>query len=161
MKYKKLYKTNNNFDNLVMYSDGEYLTRLTFINDDDGVLIHDLPIFADTKRWLDMYFNGVVPNFKIKYKIEYKSTFQKEVLDILCTIPYGSTISYGDIAKKIALNRGLKKMSAQAVGRAVGSNPLCIIIPCHRVVGKDGGMVGYHDGIKNKIELLRLENGKM
>lgn len=161
-QYKQFYKTLDSLDNLIMYSDGKYLTRLTFINEDDDVEVKDLPIFKDTSRWLDAYFDGKIPNFEIEYKINYKSTFQKEVLDILTTIPYGVTTTYGDIAKKIAAKRGIKKMSAQAVGTALGSNPICIIIPCHRVIGKDGGVVGYHDGINNKILLLRLEKyGKM
>lgn len=162
MMFKQIYKTGTAFDDLVMYSDGDYLTRLTFINEDDGVKSCDLPIFDDTRRWLDAYFNGKNPDFKIKYKIDYKSSFQKEVLDILSSIDYGSTVSYGEIAKRIAKNRGIKKMSAQAVGHALGSNPICIIIPCHRVIGGNGNLIGYHDGLNNKVALLRLEKyGKM
>ena len=157
MKYKQFYKTSDNFDSLVMYSDGMFLTRLTFIDESDNVPTKDLPIFDKTKKWLDIYFDGKKPDFNIEYKIDYKSSFQKEVLDILCDIKYGQTLTYGKIASIIASRRNIKKMSAQAVGYAVGSNPICIIIPCHRVIGKDGSIVGYHDGIKNKIELLKLE----
>ena len=157
MKYKQFYKTSDNFDNLVMYSDGMFLTRLTFIDESDNVPTKDLPIFDKTKKWLDIYFDGKKPDFNIEYKIDYKSSFQKEVLDILCDIEYGQTLTYGEIASIIASKRNIKKMSVQAVGGAVGSNPICIIIPCHRVVGKDGSIVGYHGGIKNKLELLSLE----
>ena len=145
-----------------MYSDGTYLIKLTFVQDDLDVPIKDLPIFDKTKRWLDIYFSGVNTDFEIEYKIDYKSSFQKEVLDILDDVKYGETVSYGDIAKMIATKRGIKKMSAQAVGTVLGSNPLCIIIPCHRVIGSNGKIGGYSGGINNKIMLLRLEKyGKM
>ena len=160
--YKQVYKTNDNLDDLIMYSDGTYLIKLTFVQDDLDVPIKDLPIFDKTKRWLDIYFSGVNTDFEIEYKIDYKSSFQKEVLDILDDVKYGETVSYGDIAKMIATKRGIKKMSAQAVGTVLGSNPLCIIIPCHRVIGSNGKIGGYSGGINNKIMLLRLEKyGKM
>lgn len=76
-------------------------------------------------------------------------------------IPYGETITYNDIAKTIARKKGIKKMSAQAVGGAVGWNPICIIIPCHRVVGANGNLTGYGGGIQNKIELLKIEKNNM
>ena len=155
--YKYVYKTNGKLDNLFMYSDGEYLTKLTFNDEDDDAMVKDLPIFSKTRKWLDMYFSGISPNFDVEYKIDYKSSFQKEAIDILCKIKYGETMNYGDIAKMIAKNRGIKKMSAQAIGNAIGSNPICIIVPCHRVIGSDGKMVGYGGGINNKIELLRIE----
>lgn len=160
--YKQVYKTSISFDDLIMYSDGKYLTRLSFIEDDLDVPVKDLDIFNKTRRWLDIYFSGVNPNFAIEYKIDYKSLFQKEVLDILDNVKYGETISYGDIAKIIANKRGIKKTSAQAVGTTLGSNPLCIIIPCHRVIGSNGNIGGYSGGINNKIALLSLEKyGKM
>ena len=81
--------------------------------------------------------------------------------DIVSNIPFGKTLTYNDIAKLIAKDRGVSKMSAQAVGGAVGWNPICIIIPCHRVVGTNGSLTGYGGGIKNKIELLKLENNDM
>ena len=161
-KYKWFYKTIDDFKNLIMYSDGTYLTGLAFVDKDDDALVENLPIFNKTSRWLDIYFSGNNPNFDVEYKIDYKSSFQKEVFDILCGIKYGETISYGEIASAIAKNRGIKKMSAQAVGNAVGSNTICIIVPCHRVIGSDGKIVGYSGGINNKIGLLRLEKyGKM
>ena len=160
--YKQVYKTIEALDDLIMYSDGTYLIKLTFVQDDLDVPIVNLPIFDKTKRWLDIYFSGVNTDFEIEYKIDYKSSFQKEVLDILDDVKYGETVSYGDIAKMIATKRGIKKMSAQAVGTVLGSNPLCIIIPCHRVIGSNGKIGGYSGGINNKIMLLRLEKyGKM
>ena len=160
--YKQVYKTHDDFDDLIMYSDGKYLTKLSFIEDDLDVSVKDLDIFDKTKRWLDIYFSGVNPDFIVEYKIDYKSSFQKEVLDILGDVKYGETISYGDIAKIIANKRGIKKMSAQAVGAVLGSNPLCIIIPCHRVIGSNNKIGGYSGGVNNKIALLKLEKyGKM
>ena len=160
--YKQVYKTIEALDDLIMYSDGTYLIKLTFVQDDLDVPIVDLPIFDKTKRWLDIYFSGVNPDSDIEYKIDYKSSFQKEVFDILGDVKYGETISYGDIAKMIASKRGIKKMSAQAVGNTLGLNPLCIIVPCHRVIGSNGKLVGYSGGVNNKIALLRLEKyGKM
>ena len=160
--YKQVYKTHDGFDDLIMYSDGKYLTKLSFIEDGLDVSVEDLDIFDKTKRWLDIYFSGVNPDFIVEYKIDYKSSFQKEVLDILGDVKYGETISYGDIAKIIANKRGIKKMSAQAVGNTLGSNPLCIIIPCHRVIGSNNKIGGYSGGVNNKIALLKLEKyGKM
>ena len=83
--------------------------------------------------------------------------FRKEVIDIMNTISFGKTLTYSDISKIIAKNRGLEKMSSQTVGGAVGWNPICIIIPCHRVVGTNGSLTGYGGGINNKVELLKLE----
>lgn len=90
------------------------------------------------------------------YKDTYKtpSNFSDMIMN---QIPYGKVVSYGDIAREVAKEKGIKKMSAQAVGGAVGANPICIIIPCHRVIGTDGSLTGYGGGIKNKIELLKLE----
>lgn len=161
-KYKQYYKTYDGLNDLIMYSDGNYLTKLTFVEGDIDAPIKDLAIFDKCKEWLDMYFSGGDPVLNVPYKIDYKSPFQKEVLDICCDIKYGQTLSYGDIAKRIANERGIKKMSAQAVGGALNSNPICIIIPCHRVIGSDGKMVGYGGGVNNKVMLLRLEKyGKM
>ena len=96
-----------------------------------------------------------------KYKIENLTPFRKMVIDIMNKIPYGKVVTYNDIAKEIAKIKGLNKMSAQAVGGAVGWNPICIIIPCHRVVGSNGSLTGYGGGIKNKIKLLELEKNDM
>ena len=96
-----------------------------------------------------------------EYKINNLTTFRKEVIDIINTIEFGNILTYKDIAEKKSTNRKLKRMSAQAVGGAVGWNPICIIIPCHRVVGSNGNLTGYGGGIKNKIALLTLEKNDM
>ena len=120
----------------------------------------ELPIFAEAKRWLDIYFSGKEPDFTPP--LHFTGTdFQKEVWDILCAIPYGQTMTYGAIADQIAKKRGLSRMSAQAVGGAVGHNNLSIIVPCHRVVGSDGSLTGYAGGIERKTFLLNLENAKI
>lgn len=163
MVYRLLYKTPDAFDNLEMESDGTYLTGLWFINSKDSLNHNDtfkkanLPIFEETSKWLDIYFKKEVPNFTPKYKINNLTPFRKDVIDIMSKIPYGTLITYNDIAKKIAQKRNISKMSAQAVGGAVGWNPICIIIPCHRVVGTNKKLVGYGGGINNKISLLKLE----
>lgn len=167
MIYKCTYETPKEFSNMIMNSDGEYLTGLWFEDSRDSSKHKinceekNLPVFNETKKWLDLYFSGKVPDFTPKYKIENITPFRKEVIDIMNTISYGKTLTYNDISKIIAKNRGIKKMSAQAVGGAVGWNPICIIIPCHRVVGTNGSLTGYGGGIKNKVELLKLENNDM
>lgn len=118
----------------------------------------DCRVLADTKRWLDRYFSGEKPSPTELELAPIGSKFRQTVWNILLEIPYGETISYGEIARKIASQRCLKKMSAQAVGGAVGHNPISIIIPCHRVIGSDGGMTGYNGGIDIKIKLLEHEN---
>ena len=120
----------------------------------------DLPIFEQTKHWLDLYFSGKEPDFSIP--LHFTGTdFQNEVWQILCSIPYGQTMTYGQIAKQIAEKRGLARMSAQAVGGAVGHNEISIIVPCHRVVGANGSLTGYAGGIDKKVALLTLEKVDM
>ena len=118
----------------------------------------DLPVFEETRRWLDIYFQGKDPGFTPPLCLE-GSPFRKAVWKILLSIPYGQTMTYGEIAKRIAKQRGISRMSAQAVGGAVGHNPISIIVPCHRVVGTNGSLTGYAGGIDKKAELLRLEGG--
>ncbi len=118
-----------------------------------------LPVFEDTIRWLDTYFSGEIPDFMPELCLQ-STPFRKAVWDILLTIPYGQTMSYGEIADILAQQTGKKKMSAQVVGGAVGHNPVSIIIPCHRVVGADGGLTGYAGGIDRKKFLLELEGNK-
>lgn len=114
-------------------------------------------IIKNAREWLNIYFSGKDPNFKLPlYMIGTK--FQVEVWEILCSIPYGKTITYGEIAKIMANKKGIKRMSAQAVGNAVGKNKISIIVPCHRVIGKNGNLTGYAAGINKKIELLKIEN---
>lgn len=160
--YKKIYKSL--IGDLVLTSDGEALTGLYFISSSKGALLAknvepcDEPIFADSFSWLDKYFNGEKPNFIPKINVGNLSPFRRLVVEIIKNVPYGETVSYGEIEKKVALRLSKDKMSAQAVGGAVGANPICIIIPCHRVVGKDGNLTGYAGGIENKINLLKHEN---
>ena len=163
MTYKYMYQTPENFSNMIMNSDGEYLTGLWFEDSRDSFkhIINceekDLEIFKETSKWLDIYFSGKNPDFTPKYKINNLTPFRQECVDIMNTIPFGKTITYNDISKIIAEKRKIKRMSSQAVGGAVGSNPICIIIPCHRVVGTNGSLTGYGGGIKNKVALLTHE----
>lgn len=118
------------------------------------------PLLQDTKRWLDIYFSGRAPDFLPP--LRYDSTpLRKAVCEIMLTIPYGKTMTYGEIAAAIAKQQGLSKMSAQAVGGAVGHNPISLIIPCHRVVGTNGSLTGYGGGIARKVKLLELERADM
>lgn len=167
MIYKYKYKTPNELSNILMNSDGKYLTGLWFEKSKDTKKHEltceekELSIFKETSKWLDIYFSGKQPDFIPKYKINDITPFRKEVIDIINTIPFGETITYNDISKIIAKRRGIKRMSSQAVGGAVGWNPICIIVPCHRVVGTNGSLTGYGGGIKNKVELLKLEGNDM
>lgn len=117
----------------------------------------DEEILIKTKNWLDRYFNLEKPEISELSIAPIGSEFRQKVWKILCTIPYGNTITYGDIAKQIAKETGKDKMSAQAIGGAVGHNPISIIIPCHRVVGANGSLTGYAGGIDKKIKLLEIE----
>lgn len=117
----------------------------------------ELPVFDKAKEWLDIYFNGKIPEF-IPPLAPKGSEFRKKVWDILINIPYGKTVSYRDIAKAVGGRAG---MSAQAVGGAVGHNPISIIIPCHRVVGADGSLTGYAAGIDVKQKLLLMESADL
>lgn len=119
-----------------------------------------LPVFEQTKKWLDIYFSGNEPDFTPKLSLN-GSEFRKDVWDILLTIPYGSVMTYGEIAKILAKQRGISRMSAQAVGGAVGHNPVSIIVPCHRVIGTNGKLTGYAGGIDKKISLLKIEKTDM
>ena len=121
----------------------------------------NLEILVKTKKWLDRYFNGEKQDINELEINLIGSEFRKSVWEILKNIPYGEVITYNDIAKELAKQKGIEKMSAQAVGGAVGHNPISIIIPCHRVVGTNGNLTGYAGGIKNKVELLKLEGNDM
>lgn len=120
-----------------------------------------LEIFISTKQWLDRYFEGEKPNISELSLEPSGGEFRKIVWDILCEIPYGETITYGEIAKKVAIKMNKRSMSSQAVGGAVGHNPISIIIPCHRVVGANGNLTGYAGGIDKKIRLLEHEGVDM
>ena len=120
----------------------------------------ELPVLLEAKRWLDIYFTGKEPDF-LPPLHPTGSAFRQSVWEILLKIPYGQTITYGDIARQLAAKRGLANMSAQAVGGAVGHNEISVIIPCHRVVGANGSLTGYAGGIDKKIKLLELERADM
>ena len=153
---------------LVMSSDGSALIGLGLASQQAaGAAIADtrpkeksLPIFQETSRWLETYFRGRAPSFTPNLQLS-GSDFQKRVCEIMLTIPYGETVTYGEIAARIARERGIPRMSAQAVGGAVGANPILIIVPCHRVIGADGNLTGYGAGMERKIQLLKLEKVDM
>ena len=117
----------------------------------------DLPILIQTRQWLDRYFAGKQPSLTDLKLAPMGSDFRQLVWSILCQIPYGETTTYGEIAKQVAAELGRETMSAQAIGGAVGHNPISIIIPCHRVVGTNGSLTGYAGGIDKKIWLLNHE----
>ena len=119
-----------------------------------------VPALVQAKEWLDIYFSGNEPNFTPPLH-PIGSDFRREVWDILLKIPYGKTVTYGDIARELAKKKGIAKMSAQAVGGAVGHNEILMIIPCHRVVGSNGSLTGYAGGIDRKVSLLTLEKADM
>lgn len=124
---------------------------------DTAIADNERPIFNKTKKWLDKYFAGENPDIFELPLDPVGSNFRQGVWEILCKIPYGEVITYGDIAKQMAAKMGKQKMSSQAVGGAVGHNPISIIIPCHRVVGASGSLTGYGGGIQIKVKLLELE----
>ncbi len=159
MKYMCNY--NSAIGNLILASNGEAITGIWFEDQKNFIntfkeINENLPIFKRTKNWLDIYFSGKEPDFMPKVFLE-GSDFRIRVWEYLKKIPYGKVITYGDIAKDIAKEKGIRKMSAQAVGSAIGHNPVGIIIPCHRVIGNKNNLTGYAGGIERKRELLRLE----
>ncbi len=141
---------------LTMVSDGKDLTGL-WILDPPALPPGEAAVFPQVEDWLDAYFRGDHPNPRKLPLSPAGTPFQKLVWELLLTIPYGETRSYGHIAKEAAARLGKEKMSAQAVGGAVGRNPICIIIPCHRVLGTNGSLVGFRDGLERKKWLLRHE----
>ena len=157
------YRYASQLGNITLASDGESLIGLWFDEQKHfpRKLISEsteaeLPIFTQTIKWLNTYFGGEVPGFTLPISLN-ATPFRKAVYEILLTIPYGQTMTYGEIAAIIAEQKGIERMSAQAVGGAVGRNPISIIIPCHRVVGTDGSLTGYAGGLDRKIKLLKLE----
>lgn len=121
----------------------------------------DIPVFVKTKKWLNRYFAGQKPSINELPLAPSGNEFRQNVWKLLCEIPYGETTTYGELARKIAKQMNKTSMSAQAVGGAVGHNPVSIIIPCHRVVGTNGSLTGYAGGIDIKIKLLKLEGVDM
>ena len=125
-----------------------------------GYTEQNTPALSEAKRWLEVYFTGKKPDFMPPLHI-VGSAFRRAVWEILLQIPYGKTTTYGEIARQLAKKQKLPRMSAQAVGGAVGHNEISIIIPCHRVVGTNGSLTGYAGGIDKKIKLLELEHTDM
>ena len=147
----------NGINLIGLWFDGQKYAKSTISS---NAIEKELPVFNDTIKWLDLYFSGQEPHF-IPSILMNGSEFRKRVWDVLLEIPYGTTMTYGEIADIIAKEEGLDKMSAQAVGGAVGHNPISIIVPCHRVVGTNGSLTGYAGGIDKKIKLLSLEKVDM
>ncbi|MCL2162246.1 MAG: methylated-DNA--[protein]-cysteine S-methyltransferase [Betaproteobacteria bacterium] len=122
---------------------------------------NNMPVFIAAKEWLNRYFSGKKPAVSELPLAPIGSEFRQRIWKILCDIPYGEIITYGDIAKIMAVKMNKDTMSSQAVGGAVGHNPISIIIPCHRVIGSNGSLTGYAGGIKAKMKLLELEGVDM
>lgn len=165
MEYKNSYISP--LGRILLTSDEIGLTGLAFEGQENAARGLDLEseekettLFSDVKKWLDIYFSGMEPDFQIPIHLT-GTGFQMRVWEILCAVPYGETTTYGAIAKQIAHERGILKMSGQAVGNAVGRNPVSVIVPCHRVIGAKGDLTGYAGGIERKAELLKIEQNKM
>lgn len=152
---------------ITLASDGKALTGLWF----DGQKYfgstltqnqeqRELPVFEQTSQWLELYFNGKRPDFTPPLSMN-TTPFCEAVWKLMLTIPYGKTMTYKEIAKEIARQGGMKRMSAHAVGGAVSHNPISLIIPCHRVVGTNGSLTGYAGGIDRKVQLLTMEKADM
>ncbi|MCM1439468.1 MAG: methylated-DNA--[protein]-cysteine S-methyltransferase [Roseburia sp.] len=155
-------KYNSPIGGVTLASNGTEITGLWFdgqkyyaCNLPENCVEKDLPVFERTKEWLDVYFSGNAPDFTPPLSME-GTPFKKRVWEILREIPYGKTTTYGEIARRIESETG-KRVSAQAVGGAVGHNPVSVIVPCHRVVGANGSLTGYAGGIDKKIYLLKSE----
>lgn len=165
-----LYHYDSPLGGITLSSDGSALTGLWFdgqkyfgstLSKNSGCQIpsnSSLPVFEQACRWLTEYFSGKNPGFTPPLSLE-ATPFRRAVWEILLTVPYGQTMTYGEIAAKIAGQKGLASMSAQAVGGAVGHNPISLIIPCHRIVGTDGNLTGYAAGLDKKEKLLAMEQG--
>lgn len=122
--------------------------------------VGETKVIKETKKWLDIYFSGVEPDFFPLLLME-DSFFRMQVWEILKTIPYNQTKTYKEVGRQVAKKRNILNMSAQAVGGAVGKNPFAILIPCHRVIGKNGDLKGYAGGIQIKKQLLDLEKNEI
>ena len=152
---------------VTMASDGQALTGLwfdgqrhfaeTLADDHKG---KNLPVFELTDRWLEIYFGGAEPGFMPPVRMK-TTAFRRAVWEILLTVPYGQTVTYGRIAALLAEKTGVPRVSARAVGGAVGHNALSLIVPCHRVIGADGGLTGYAGGLERKRRLLALEGADL
>lgn len=167
MKYQTTYSSK--LGKIILVSNQNHLLELRLPTQKDALktfsetfsIKNNLPIFQQTKKWLDQYFQGFKPDIQALPLLPIGGDFRQQVWKILCQIPYGQVLTYGDIAKTIAQKRKIKTMSAQAIGGAVGSNPIALIIPCHRVVGKNGSLTGFASGLNMKIQLLKHEGVDM
>lgn len=153
------------FTYLKIECDSNSLIKMTFVdksNSTVGSLGADgnFPVLQNVRKWLDTYFSGAIPDFTPDIRL-LGTDFQMRVWQKLLKIPYGKTVTYGEIAREIAKENGKTKMSAQAVGGAVGKNPIGIIVPCHRVIGKNGSLTGFAGGIEVKRKLLEIEAGSV
>ncbi|MDR2177290.1 MAG: methylated-DNA--[protein]-cysteine S-methyltransferase [Treponema sp.] len=158
-----VHTTKSPFGTITLSSDGEHLSGLWFEGQkyfartlEKGAAEQNLPVFADVEKWLDVYFSGKEPDY-MPPLMPKGSPFQQSIWDILRKIPYGQTTSYGEIARQFELEHKGSHTSARAAGGAVGRNPISILIPCHRVVGKNGDLTGYAGGFGIKAALLRME----
>ena len=149
--------------NILLAADDEGLNGLYFEGQkqfDDKLLTERedkvSAILEDTRRWLDIYFSGEEPTFTPQLHM-LGTDFRLTIWKLLLEIPYGKTTTYSKLAKLIAKQRSLQRFSAQAVGNAVANNHILIIVPCHRVIGSDGSLIGYAGGLDRKSKLLKLE----
>lgn len=149
----RLIAQNNSLTGLII--DGDPSSART------GPLDEDQPVFAAVRAWLAAYFDRKNPSAADLPLAPAGTPFQQEVWAMLCKIPYGTTRTYGELAQEIAVRRNIPRMASQAVGGAVGRNPIGIIIPCHRVVGANGNLTGYGGGLHHKVSLLALEGVDM
>lgn len=152
---------------ITLASDGKALTGLWFDGQKyfgstltDQWEHRELSIFEQTVQWLTVYFGGKEPGFVPALSMQ-ATPFRRSVWEIMLKIPFGQTMTYGAIAREIAAQRGIERMSAHAVGGAVSHNPISLIIPCHRVVGSNGSLTGYAGGINRKVQLLTLEKADL
>lgn len=142
---------------------GLWIAGQDYMSDLHGKSVEEreTPLLVRTKAWLSRYFAGERPAIAELPLAPRGSAFRRAVWNLLCRIPYGATTTYGALAREIAAETGKSRMSAQAVGGAVGHNPISIIIPCHRVVGTNGSLTGYGGGVPMKIALLEHEGVDM
>lgn len=151
----KIFLVSDENDLIGLWLEGQKYFQATL--KEEPVYNDQIEILNKTKKWLDCYFKGEKPNINRLSLKPHGSEFRQAVWKILCEIPYGQVTTYGKIANEVAKRMNKEKMSAQAVGNAVGHNPISIIIPCHRVVGTNGSLTGYAGGIDKKIALLKHE----
>lgn len=166
MKTDYMYHYDSPLGEIILASDGEALSGLWFRGQKffgstlgEAPVQRTLPVFDQAKEWLDIYFSGTAPDFTPPLSLR-TTPFRRAVWEILLKIPFGQTMTYGEIAEKTAEQMNRPHMSAQAVGGAVGHNPISLIIPCHRVIGANGSLTGYAGGVDRKRRLLEMEKEK-